>query len=48
MTSFQDCALLGFPLANTLSPHGGVNRGVCQIDDNGYLLDMKERLAIEQ
>jgi dTDP-glucose pyrophosphorylase len=36
-------ALVGFILANTLTEHGSVARGVCAIDDRAYLVDIKER-----
>lgn len=35
-------ALIGFILANTLSPHGGVSRGVCSEDQHGYLQRIEE------
>jgi hypothetical protein len=34
-------------LANTLSEHGHVARGVCQVDPDGYLQSVQERLHIE-
>ncbi len=30
----SQCAMVGYPIRNTLSPHGSVNRGVCRIDNN--------------
>ncbi len=38
--------IMGYGLANTLSDHGTVNRGVCQVDDNMNLTGIKETLAI--
>ena len=38
---FEYC-MAGFILGNTLSDNGGVTRGVCQVDDNGYLADIAE------
>ncbi|MDB5263664.1 MAG: nucleotidyltransferase [Adhaeribacter sp.] len=35
-------AMVGFKLANTLSDHGTVSRGICRTDQNGYLLDITE------
>ena len=35
-------AMAGFILKNTLSDNGGVTRGVCQVDDRGYLTDVVE------
>ena len=35
-------AMAGFVLKNTLSENGGVTRGVCQVDGQGYLTDVVE------
>ena len=35
-------AMAGFVLENTLSENGGVTRGVCRMDDQGYLTDVVE------
>ena len=35
-------AMAGFVLENTLSENGGVTRGVCRMDENGYLTDVVE------
>ncbi len=32
----------GFILKNTLSENGGVTRGVCQVNENGYLTGIDE------
>lgn len=40
--------VIGFVLVNTLSKHGSVSRGVCEIDGNGYLDSIQECTAIEQ
>lgn len=37
-----DFCMAGFVLKNTLSENGGVTRGVCKVDDNGYLTDVRE------
>lgn len=34
--------MAGFLLKNTLSDNGGVTRGICKMDDNGYLTDVVE------
>lgn len=34
--------MAGFILKNTLSDHGGVTRGVCKVDEKGFLSDIKE------
>jgi hypothetical protein len=35
-------AMVGYRLKKSLSPHGGVNRGVCRIDDDGCLSGVEE------
>ena len=42
----REYCLLGYRLENTLSEHGHVSRGVCQIDDEGYLQQVTERTKI--
>jgi len=34
--------LVGFPLRNTVSPHGTVSRGLCDVDAAGYLQSVRE------
>ena len=41
-------AMIGYPLENTLSDHGHVNRGICQIDEMGMLTNVEEYLNIER
>jgi len=41
-------ALAGFRLANTLSCHGGVTRGICQVDESGKLTSVLETRDIKQ
>lgn len=43
-----ECCLIGFKLRNTLSEHGSVARGICEIDSEGRLVDIVERLKIEK
>jgi hypothetical protein len=38
--------MVGFELQKTVSEHGSVARGVCQVNDSGYLLGMVERTKI--
>lgn len=38
--------IMGYKLVNTLSDHGTVNRGVCQVDEDMYLTGIEETLAI--
>lgn len=40
-------AMVGYPVANTLSPHGTVNRGICKIE-GGYLQSVEEHTDIQQ
>ncbi len=40
-------ALVGYPLRQTLSAHGAVNRGVCRLDAAGRLAGLEEVLNIE-
>lgn len=42
----SQCAVLGFELINTLSPHGGVNRWVLYTDAQWFLLQTVEVLKI--
>ncbi len=35
-------SMAGFIMKNTLSDNGGVTRGVCKVDDNGYLTGVDE------
>ncbi len=39
-------SLIGYELNKTLSEHGTVSRGVCDVDDNGNLLTITERTKI--
>jgi NDP-sugar pyrophosphorylase family protein len=39
-------AMVGYPLENTLSDHGHVNRGICRIDEGGFLTNVEEYLDI--
>jgi UTP-glucose-1-phosphate uridylyltransferase len=41
-------ALVGFPLRATLSDHGSVSRGVCDLDAGGRLARVMERTRIER
>ena len=40
--------MAGFRLGNTLSDNGGVTRGVCKVNENGYLADIVETSNIEK
>lgn len=39
-------AILGYELAKTLSEHGTVSRGVCEVDSNNNLMAITERLKV--
>lgn len=39
-------SVIGYPLMNTLSEHGTVNRGVCTLDEKGNLASIVERIGI--
>ena len=41
-------ALVGFTLRDTLSPHGGVSRGVCQVDNDGFLASVSEVMSLQR
>ncbi len=47
-TSQTDYAMVGFDLDNTLSEHGFVSRGVCEVDGNSNLVSVTERTKIER
>ena len=38
----EEYSVVGYRLDNTLSEHGTVNRGVCQVDPQGYLVNIEE------
>ncbi|MBZ9686533.1 hypothetical protein G9F72_009355 [Clostridium estertheticum] len=40
--------MVGFKLENTLTDHGHVARGVCEVDSSGYLTGIKERTEIKK
>lgn len=39
--------MAGFRLDNTVTEHGSVSRGICTVDEDGYLSDIVERTKIE-
>ncbi len=41
-------SIIGYDLLKTLSAHGTVNRGVCQVDTNGNLSAIAERINIAE
>ncbi|MDZ7715722.1 MAG: sugar phosphate nucleotidyltransferase [Balneolaceae bacterium] len=38
--------MIGYKLEKTLSPYGSVSRGICETDEDGYLISIKERTKI--
>jgi dTDP-glucose pyrophosphorylase len=47
-TGTSDYGMVGFVLRNTLSEFGTVARGVCHVNENGYLRDITELKSIER
>ncbi len=43
-----DFCMVGFQLGNTLSAHGSVARGICQVSHDGDLQSIQERTRIEK
>lgn len=43
-----DYAIVGYYLENTLSDHGGVNRGICSVSENGLLANVEEVVDISR
>lgn len=46
--SVYDYCMVGYVLANTITEHGHVSRGVCTVDDDGFLVHIRERTHIER
>lgn len=44
----NDYCMVGYRVGNTLSESGSVSRGVCVVDENGYLQNVVERTHIEE
>lgn len=47
-TDTYDFSSVGFVLSNTLTEHGHVARGICTVNDDGYLTEIVERTKIQQ
>jgi len=41
-------SMVGYRLANTLTEHGHVSRGVCELSADDYLISIEERLRIQK
>ncbi len=44
----DDLSMVGYPIEKTLSENGAVNRGVCEIDREGFLVSVEEITEIKQ
>jgi hypothetical protein len=42
----DQAALVGYKLSTTLSDHGGVSRGICEVDGDGYLTTLVEATEV--
>ncbi|MBQ9827601.1 MAG: XRE family transcriptional regulator [Lachnospiraceae bacterium] len=40
--------MIGYEIQNTITENGSVSRGVCRVDENDCLIDIKERKKIEK
>jgi NDP-sugar pyrophosphorylase family protein len=47
-TGALDCCMVGYLLRNTVTDNGSVARGVCEVDEAGYLANITERTRIEK
>jgi len=45
---FYEYAMVGYNLSSTITEHGSVARGVCEEDENNYLVSVTERTCIEK
>ena len=46
--SSSKMSMIGYTLNNTLSDHGTVNRGVCQLNSDSHLVEVVERIKISK
>lgn len=46
--SATEYGMVAYQLSNTLSENGAVSRGVCSVNESGYLADVTERTKIER
>jgi choline kinase len=44
----SESAVVGYQLSHTLTEHGTVSRGICQLDEDGYLRSIVERKRVAQ
>ncbi len=45
-SDMPEYCMVGYVLENTLTENGTVSRGICQVDEQGYLIDVVERTSI--
>ena len=45
---FYEYTMVGYNLSSTITEHGSVARGVCEEDENNYLVSVTERTCIEK
>ncbi|HOT93239.1 MAG TPA: sugar phosphate nucleotidyltransferase [Anaerolineae bacterium] len=43
-----DYCMVGYTLENTITEYGHVSRGICEVDDAGYLVHIREHTHIER
>lgn len=49
LTNSKDAyCMVGYKVKNTLSDHGSVSRGVCEVDANNFLTSIVERMGVER
>ncbi len=46
--ALPEYCIVGYPVLETLSQHGGVARAICQLDQHGFLTGLAERTGIEK
>ncbi len=44
----KNFCIVGYRLGNTLSDHGHVNRGICKVSDDGFLVNIVETRQLEK
>ncbi len=47
-TSVTEYCMVGYRLENTLTENGTVSRGICEVNADGYLVDVVERTSIKK
>ncbi len=47
-TEFEEFCMAGYLIEKTLSDHGSVSRGICEVDEHNYLTRITERTKIER